>query len=63
MLDKRKEDIGNPGKRYYAQSGIVAKLEMRNGVIGFFCLHQSLAVFSMFRKSLYISASISYAVK
>lgn len=63
MLDKRKEDTGNPGKRHYAQSGIVAELEMRNWVIGFFCLDQPLAVFNMFRKSLYISASISFAVK
>lgn len=52
MLDKRKEDTGNPGKRHYAQSGIVAELEMRNWVIGFFCLDQPLAVFNMFRKSL-----------
>jgi len=45
------------------RSGIVAVLEIRNQVMGFFCLDQPLTVCNMFRKSLYISASISLAVK
>lgn len=54
---------GKLGKRSPAQFGIVVVLEIRNQVIGFHYLDQPLAVCSMFRKSLHISASISWAVK
>lgn len=50
-------------ERRSAQCGTVALLEIGDQVMGFFCLDQPLALFNMFRKSLYISASISLAVK
>lgn len=50
-------------ERHSAQCGTVALLEIGDQVMGFFCLDQPLALFNMFRKSLYISASISLAVK
>lgn len=51
------------GERCSALCGTLVVLGIRNQVMGFFYLDQPLAVFSMFRKSLYISASISLAAK
>lgn len=50
-------------ERCSALCGTLIILEIGKQVMGFFDLDQPLAVFSMFRKSLYISASIPLAAK